>query len=125
MPDFVNKTDNTDQNATSTGCGMAFLSWIQSLGFPLNKIAPAMVKLGTSATLAQLYAVLTRAPQSDAWPKFSAAAKLLPKIVNDDPFGSANVSRKGKRRSAKGRLASRGPARPKVTGDRKTRRARR
>src|SRR6202142_2466593 len=50
MPDFVNKTDNTDQNATSTGCGMAFLSWLQSLGFPLNKIAPAMVKLGTSAT---------------------------------------------------------------------------
>jgi hypothetical protein len=123
MPDFVNKTDNTDQNATSTGCGMAFLSWLQSLGYPLNKIAPAMVKLGTSATLAQLYAVLTSAPQSDAWPKFSAAAKLLPKIVNDDPFGSANVSRKGKRRSAKARLASRGPARPKVTADRKSRRA--
>jgi len=123
MPDFVNKTDNTDQNAISTGCGMAFLSWLQSLGFPLNKIAPSMVKLGTSATLAQLYAVLTSAPQSEAWPKFLAAAKSLPKIVNDDPFGGANVSRKSKRRSAKARLASRGPTRPKFTTGRKSRRA--
>jgi len=121
MPDFVNRTDNTDQNTTSTGCGMAFLSWLQSLGFSLNKIAPAMVKLGTSAALAQLYAVLTSAPQSDAWPKFLAAAKLLPKILNDDPFGGAKVSRKSKGRSAKARLASGGPARPKFTTDRKSR----
>jgi hypothetical protein len=121
MPDFVNRTDNTDQNATSTGCGMAFLSWLQSLGFSLNKIAPAMVKLGTSAALAQVYAVLTSAPQSDAWPKFLAAAKLLPKILNDDPFGGAKVSRTSKGRSAKARLASRGPARPKFRTDRKSR----
>src|SRR5580700_9921704 len=90
MPDFVNKTDNTDQNAISTGCGMAFLSWLQSLGYSLNKIAPAMVKLGTSATFAQLYAVLTSAPQAQAWTKFLAAAKALPKIVNDDPFGQTS-----------------------------------
>src|ERR1700688_2843063 len=50
MPDFVSKTDHTDQNPISTGCGMAFLSWLQSLGFSLGKIAPAMLKLGTSAT---------------------------------------------------------------------------
>jgi hypothetical protein len=96
MPDFVNKTDNTDQNAISTGCGMAFLSWLQSLGYPLNKIAPAMVKLGTSATFAQLYPVLTGAPQAQAWPKFLAAAKALPKIVNDDPFGQSSA--KGKKK---------------------------
>jgi hypothetical protein len=88
MPDFINKTDNTDQNAISTGCGMAFLSWLQNLGFPLNKIAPEMVKLGTSAPFAPLYAALKSAPQTEAWPKFIAAAKALPKIVNDDPFGS-------------------------------------
>jgi hypothetical protein len=92
MPDFVNKTDNTDQNATSTGCGMAFLSWVQSLRYPMNKIAPAMVKLGTGATFAQLYAALTSAPQAAAWPKFLAAAKALPKIVNDDPFGKSNIA---------------------------------
>lgn len=123
MPDFVNKTDNTDQNAASTGCGMAFLSWLQSLGYPLNKIAPAMVKLGTSATLSQLYAVLTSDPQSDAWPKFIAAAKLLTKIVNDDPFAGVNVSRKSKRPSAKARLASGGPTRPKLTKGRKSRKS--
>jgi hypothetical protein len=100
MPDYVNKTDNTDQNATSTGCGMAFLSWLQSLGYPLSKIAPAMVKLGTGATLAQLYASLTGAPQAGAWTKFLAAAKALPKIVNDDPFGTASAKGKKKGRPA-------------------------
>src|SRR5271166_4388727 len=59
MPDFVNKTDNTDQNPISTGCGMAFLSWLQSLRFPLNKIAPGMVTLATGSTFAQLSAALT------------------------------------------------------------------
>jgi len=88
MPDFVNKTDATDQNEVSTGCGMAFLSWLQKLGFSLNKIAPSMVKLGTAGTLAQLYAALTSSPQSDAWLKFSAAAKALPRITNDDPFST-------------------------------------
>ena len=88
MPDFVNKTDGTDQNEISTGCGMAFLSWLQKLGYALNAIAPAMVKLGTNGTLAQLYAKLTSGPESDAWPKFLAAAKALSQITNDDPFGT-------------------------------------
>lgn len=101
MPDFVNKTDNTDQNATSTGCGMAFLSWLQSLGYPLGKIAPAMVKLGTGATFAQLYAVLSGAPQAQGWPKFLSAAKALPKILNDDPFGKAGSKGKTERESGK------------------------
>jgi hypothetical protein len=91
MPDFVNKSDGTDQNEISTGCGMAFLSWLQKLGFSLNKIAPAMVKLGTGGTLAQLYAALTSSPASDAWPKFSAAVKALPRITNDDPFGTKGL----------------------------------
>lgn len=103
MPDFVNKSDNTDQNATSTGCGMVFLSWIQKLGFPLNKIAPAMVKLGTSATFADLYVALTAGPKSDAWSKFLAAAKALPKIVNDDPFGQSSAAGKKKGGTAKGK----------------------
>ena len=88
MPDFVNKTDPTDQNPTSTGCGMAFLSWLMHLGFTLDRIAPSMVKRGTSGTLAQLYASLTLGAQSDAWPKFLAAARALPRIINDDPFGA-------------------------------------
>jgi len=103
MPDFVNKTDNTDQNAISTGCGMAFLSWLQSLGYALNEIAPGMVKLGTGATFAQLYGALTGAPQAQAWPKFLAAAKALPKIVNDDPFGQTSAKGKSKGGAGKGK----------------------
>ena len=88
MPDFVNKTENTDQSADSTGCGMAFLSWMISQGHGLEKIAPAMVNLGDSGTLADLHATLTGDSASNAWPKFQDAVKNLPGgIKNDDPFG--------------------------------------
>jgi hypothetical protein len=112
MPDFVNTTDNTDQNAVSTGCGMAFLSWLQHLGFTLDKIAPAMVALGTSGTLAQLYAKLTSDGQSNAWPKFQAAAKALPQIATDDPFGT--VSGAGKKGALKGAKGHRSPGAKKT-----------
>ena len=46
MPDYVNQTDPTDQNADSTGCGMAFLSWLMSQGHSLDTIAPTMVCAG-------------------------------------------------------------------------------
>jgi hypothetical protein len=88
MPDFVDKTDPTDQNADSTGCGMAFLSWLLSQGYSLSKIAPAMVALGDSGTLAQLYANLTSSPASNAWSAFQSAIKALPNgVTTDDPFG--------------------------------------
>jgi hypothetical protein len=83
---------------------MAFLSWLQKLGYALNTIAPAMVTLGTKGTLAQLYAKLTSGPAAEAWPKFLSAAKALPQIVSDDPFGMASIacravlSRKGSQR---------------------------
>ena len=51
MPDYVDQTDPTDQNADSTGCGMAFLSWLMSQGFALNAIAPALVALGDRAQI--------------------------------------------------------------------------
>lgn len=70
MPDYVNQTDPTDQDGDSTGCGMAFLSWLLSQGYSLDKIAPAMVSLGASGTLAQLYAKLTSDAAANAWPKF-------------------------------------------------------
>jgi hypothetical protein len=118
MPDYVNKTENTDQNSISTGCGMAFLSWLKRLGFTLDKIAPPLVTLGTSGTLAQLYAKLTSDAPSNAWPKFQAAAKALPQIMNDDPFGA--VSSAGKKAApnvAKDHLArgSKKPVRRKAT----------
>ena len=89
MPDYVNQTDPTDQSADSTGCGMAFLSWLMSLGHGLDKISPAMVSLGDSGTLAQLYANLTSDAASNAWPNFQSAIKSIggpSAITNDDPF---------------------------------------
>src|SRR4030081_980734 len=88
MPDYVNQTDPTDQNADATGCGMAFLSWLMSQGYGLDAIAQGLVALGDAGTLAQLYANLTSNPASNAWPAFQAAIQNLPNGVNsDDPFG--------------------------------------
>jgi hypothetical protein len=90
MPDFVNRTDATDQNADSTGCGMAFISWLMREGHTLEKIAPAMVSLGDPGTFAQLYANLTSDAASNAWPKFQNAIQSLPNgVASDDPFGAA------------------------------------
>lgn len=87
MPDFVDQTDNTDQNADSTGCGMAFISWLLSQGYGLEKIAPAMVGLGDSGTFAQLYGQLTGDDPANAWSKFEAAIQNLPNgVTSDDPF---------------------------------------
>jgi hypothetical protein len=90
MPDFVNRTDATDQNADSTGCGMAFISWLMREGHTLEKIAPAMVALGDPGTFAQLYAKLTSDAASNAWPKFQNAIQSLPNgVTSDDPFAAA------------------------------------
>ena len=89
MSNYVDQTDNTDQGADSTGCGMAFLSWLMSLGHSLNKIAPEMVALGDSGTLAQLYANLSGDSASNAWLKFQNAIKALPNgVTSDDPFNA-------------------------------------
>src|SRR6516164_854663 len=87
MPDFVNQTEPTDRNAVSTGCGMAFLSWLISQGHPLNMIAPVMVSLGDGGTLAQLYASATGDAAANAWPTFTAAVNGLSGVNSDDPFG--------------------------------------
>jgi hypothetical protein len=92
MPDFVNTTDSTDQNAISTGCGMAFISWLISQGYSLDKIAPVMVSLGDSGTLAQLYAQLSGDSAGNAFPNFLTAVNALPNGVNnDDPFGGTSA----------------------------------
>jgi hypothetical protein len=90
MPDYVNQTDPTDRNPDSTGCTMAFMSWMMSQGYSLSKLAQALVSLGDSGTLAQLYANLTSDVASNAWPNFSAAVQALSNgITNDDPFNGA------------------------------------
>ena len=93
-PDFVNNTDNTDQSADSTGCGMAFISWLLSQGYLLSQIAPAMVNLGDGGTFAQLYGNLTGDDPANAFPNFMNAINNLPNgVQSDDPFnGMANAS---------------------------------
>lgn len=87
MANWVNQTENTDQDGDSIGCGMAFISWLISQGHGLAKIAPAMVNLGDSGTLAQLYAGVTGDASSNAWPNFQKAIQNLPNgVTSDDPF---------------------------------------
>ena len=88
MPDFVDYTEPTDQDPDSTECGMAFISWLMSLGQTLTTIAQAMVSLGDTGTLAQLYQQLTGDSAGNAWPKFMTAVRALPGgVASDDPFG--------------------------------------
>jgi hypothetical protein len=95
-PDWVDKVDPTDQDADSTGCGMAFFSWLISTGYALDKIAPAMVLLGDSGTLAQLYAKLTGDSASNAWSKFQTAIQALPNgVTSDDPFNAFTATAAG------------------------------
>jgi hypothetical protein len=93
-PDFVNQTDPTDQNADSTGCGMAFISWLLSQNQALSTIAQAMVPLGATGTLAQLYGVLTGNDPATAWPTFTTAVQGLQNgVTTDDPFNGGAGAR--------------------------------
>ena len=88
MANWVDQTENTDQGPDSTGCGMAFISWIISQGYGPEKIAPAMVNLGDAGTFADLYSTLTGDAAVNAWPNFQNAVQNLPDgVINDDPFG--------------------------------------
>jgi hypothetical protein len=90
MPDYVDQTDPTDQNADSTGCGMVFISWLMSQGYSLATIAQTMVSFEEAGTFAQVYATLTGDSPANAYPNFIAAVQQLPNgVTTDDPFGGA------------------------------------
>jgi hypothetical protein len=87
MANWVDNLDPTDQNADSTGCGMAFISWLQSLGYTLSQIAQGMVALGDGGLFCVLYGNLTGDDPANAWSKFQAAIAALPfGVTDDDPF---------------------------------------
>jgi len=86
--DFVTNVDPTDQNAVSTGCGMAFISWLLSKRYTLAQIAQQMVTDGDAGTFAALYGALTGDNPANAWPSFLNDVNALPDGVNsDNPFG--------------------------------------
>jgi hypothetical protein len=92
MANWVDQTEPTDQGPDSTGCGMAFLSWVLSQGHSLAEVAQAMVALGDSGTLAQLYGQVTGNPATAAWSQFTAAINALPGgVTSDDPFNALSA----------------------------------
>jgi len=92
MANWVDQTQPTDQGTDSTGCGMAFLSWVLSQGHSLAEVAQAMVALGDSGTLAQLYGQVTGNPATAAWSQFTAAINALPGgVTSDDPFNALSA----------------------------------
>ena len=93
MPNYVDTTDQTDQGADSTGCGMAFISWLLSQHYTPAQIARAMVSLGDTGTLAQMYESITSQPSTGAWSAFLSAVRALPGgVTSDDPFGGASTA---------------------------------
>jgi hypothetical protein len=88
MPDWVTQTEPTDQDAVSTGCGMAFISWLLSKGQSLPAIARGLVQIGNSGTFANLYNNLT-GDASSPWDAFHADVQALPGgVTSDNPFNA-------------------------------------
>ena len=77
-PDWVTKTEGTDRNYISTGCAVAYLYWMRSLGFTISQITQA-----GGATLADNYKALTG--KTTAYNDLVAAVKGLT-ITTDNPF---------------------------------------
>jgi hypothetical protein len=90
--DYVSTVDPTDQNPDSTGCGMAFISYLIHRGVTLQTVAQTMVRLGDTGTLAQLYEALLMGPASDAYTLFIRDVNALPPIITDDPFGQVAIA---------------------------------
>ena len=80
FPDWVSKTEHTDGNPISTGCAVAYIYWMRSLGLTAAQIAEA-----GGATLADNYKTLTG--KTTAYHDLAAAVKGRT-IATDDPFSS-------------------------------------
>src|SRR5215831_112762 len=87
-------------------------TWPNYKGTPhyVGTSASGKVAVYVDPSLGALYAKLMSDGQSNAWPKFQAAAKALPQIVNDDPFGAGF----GAGKMMKGRAPSKKPKRATV-----------
>lgn len=97
MPNFVDQTDPTDRNYDAIGCGLAFLSWLNAMGYGLTMVAPHMVVLGDTSTLAELYFTLTGDAQANAWLKFlmAVATGASHPFTTDDPFAGISLPAPG------------------------------
>jgi hypothetical protein len=75
-PDWISKSELTDKNPLSYGCGILFINYLRrQLGFDLASIIatrPPFDYLGEHHTLADRYAQLTGKPAAGAYPEFIA-----------------------------------------------------
>jgi hypothetical protein len=77
-PDWVTKTEQTDQDYASTGCAILYLYWMRSLGFTISEIVHA-----GGTTLAANYQTLTG--KTTAYQDLVAAVKAV-NVSSDNPF---------------------------------------
>lgn len=77
-PDWISKTENTDQDYASIGCGVVYIYWMQSQGFASQQITQA-----AGATFADNYQTLTG--KTTAYADLRAAVSGL-SITSDNPF---------------------------------------
>jgi hypothetical protein len=77
-PDWVSKTEATDQDSVSTGCAIVYLYWLGTLNYKV----PQIVQAG-GATLSANYKALTG--KTTAYQDLVAAAKAKG-VTSDNPF---------------------------------------
>ncbi len=77
-PDWITRTEQTDQDAVSTGCGIVYIYWMLSLGF-----APPQIVQAGGSTLSANYEAL--AGKTTAYPDLLAALNGVT-IGSDNPF---------------------------------------
>ena len=77
-PDWISKTEASDQDSVSTGCAIVYIYWMRSRGYR----APQIVRAG-GATLAINYQTLTG--KTTAYQDLLAAVRGLT-ITSDNPF---------------------------------------
>jgi hypothetical protein len=83
FPDWVTKTEQTDQDSVSTGCAIVYIYWMLSLGYSIPQIVQA-----AGSTLSANYKTLTG--KTTAYQDLLAAVKGL-SITSDDPFGDGEL----------------------------------
>jgi hypothetical protein len=79
FPDWVSQTEQTDQNAISTGCAIVYIYWMRSLGFTSSQI----VQAGGTTLLANYQKLTSKAT---AYQDLLAALQGST-VKSDNPFG--------------------------------------
>lgn len=77
-PDWISKTEHTDQDYVSIGCGIVYIYWMRSQGF-----TPQQISQAAGATFADNYKTLTR--KTTAYADLRAAVTGIT-ITSDNPF---------------------------------------